>query len=105
MGIADEVNAFREQRAAQQNQAREQQRQTGELNWGLTKKALDEVAPEIARECMKLDIDKLEKWFTYGWTFTLSSEFPRPGAKALPELAVWFLRNGEWKLIGRRRPC
>lgn len=95
MGIADDVNAFREQQAAEQSRALAQQRQTREMNWALTKQALDEVAPEIARDCAKLGARKLGKWLTYGWSFVLLSECHRPGAKSSPQLVVWFLRSGE----------
>ena len=105
MGIADDVNAFREQRAAEQSHALAQQRQTREVNWTLTKRALDEIAPEIARECEELGARRLEKWFSYGWPLILPTEFSRPGAKSLPRLSVWFLRSGEWKLLGGRSLC
>lgn len=105
LGIADEVNAFQQRQAAEQNHALAQQRQTQEVNWALTRKALDEIAPEIARECTKLDLQKLEKWFTSGWTFALPSEFPRPGARQIPQLNIWFLDGGTWKLLSWRTRC
>ncbi|MBF6473676.1 MULTISPECIES: hypothetical protein [Nocardia] len=106
MGIADEVSAFREREAAEQMQAQAEHQRIRDSNWSATKQALDKIASEITRECVKLRQPKTGPLFRRGWVFMLyTARVLGTGAKTSPYLLVVFLDNGNWRIAKQVRRC